>query len=90
MEPPPRKTPPRPRSRNRPYLVLVRITRKILIVFYLCLGVALVATSYLVWKNNDLIPAIPGVALFLFAGFSFIANGVWALRKEIRKGKGGP
>ncbi len=81
----PAMTPEPPRGRNRNYRLAMGLLRKFLTVFFMCLGAALLASSYLVWKNNDLLPAILGTALFLFAGANFIAQGIMGIRKWKRR-----
>lgn len=85
MQGSPEKTPEPPWDRNRTYVLLLRILRIFLTVFFLCLGVALLTSSYLVWRNNDLIPAILGSVLFLFGSASFIALGIEGIGKLRRR-----
>lgn len=81
----PAMTPEPPRGRNRNYRLAMELLRKFLTVLFLCLGAALLASSYLVWKNNDLITAILGSVLFLFGSASFIALGIEGIGKLRRR-----
>ncbi len=72
-------TPLRPggsKGRHRWLRLALRLTRRLLVIFFLCLGTALLVMSYFVWKNNALVPAILGTALFVFAGVNFVVQGV--------------
>lgn len=84
------ETPGPGRGDNRKLLMILRVLEKFLAVFFLCLGTTLLVMSYLVWKNNDPVPAVLGTALFVFAGISFFGQGVRGVRRWIRRRRGGP